>query len=102
MKVLFLPAARDDKARIIEIGGTNADMQALVGGYLEHIRTGTLQFKSNALLCDEEGRLKGKPTNFKAINQSGYAGIICGDCIIVGEKWAADPEDGMIFVDYHE
>jgi hypothetical protein len=50
-----------------------------VGGYIQNVTLGL----SNMILCDEEGKLKGKEPNFK-IYRPYYHDTIVGTAIVIG------------------
>lgn len=104
MKVRLIPSNQNIAERTIEIaddmGPQLAKLQDLVGGYVEQVRTNTLEFKRNVILVDEEGRVKGKPTNYRAMQISGYAGLLCGDVVICG--YTRDEVEGDTWSDWNE
>jgi len=59
---------------VVEIEHTLKAMQAIVGGYIETVTSPGL-----ALVCNEEGKLKGLPNNFLLRGD-----IIVGDAFFVG------------------
>lgn len=69
---------------VVEIDGSLASYQSLVGGYLESVPTRRSPF---LLLVDEEGKLKGKLFNAKATYSCGedflLHDIIVGDAVVV-------------------
>ena len=63
------------QAELIEIPDTLEKLQEIVGGYIQMI-----QFdRESALICDEEGKLKGYEVNFPLWND-----VIVGTCVIAG------------------
>ena len=54
-------------------------VQAIVGGYIEHVRVGG----AGELWCNEEGALQGLPSNNTASRMTGHA--VVGDVIV--ESW---------------
>lgn len=62
-------------AEVKEIPNTLEKLQEIVGGYIQMI-----QFdRESALICDEEGKLKGYEVNFPLWND-----VIVGTCVIAG------------------
>ena len=75
MKAIKIPV--EGKAELVEIDNELKPLQEAVGGYIE-----TLTIASDCcLICNEEGRLKGKPLNVRA---SQLGTLIVGDVLIVG------------------
>lgn len=56
---------------------TLENLQRYVGGYIETVTIGS----NWTIICDEEGRLKGKPYNCTVCNVD-----FCGDIVFVGVK----------------
>ena len=67
----------DQPARIDRIDASLANLQALVGGYIESVRLGDTQF-----IVNEEGRLRNLQPNF--ISQ--HVGTIRGTAIILPSR----------------
>lgn len=65
--------------REIEIDGTLAEYQSLVGGYIEHH---TLT-KGIGILFDEEGKFKGKKPN---IYLDDLYDVVVGNVVVIGEE----------------
>lgn len=97
MKVKFIPCISNDPIKTVEVPDNPdlnvlREMQRLVGGYVEQVNTNTLRFQGNVMLVDEEGLIKGKRANYRAMSISGYAGAIAGDAVICGLE--SDEEGG--------
>lgn len=75
MKVILKPVGKEP--RQILIPNELHVLQQLVGGYIETL---TL-FEDACLLCDEEGKLKGKPYNCTVLGEP-----IVGDLLLVGTR----------------
>lgn len=83
MKVLFIPAGA--KPVFTVIGDELADMQTLVGGYIEVVPLGKLR-NGLFMVVDEEGKLTGKPLNRVATSiYSNPYDVIVGDAFICKE-----------------
>lgn len=81
MKVLLKRV--DKPLEIAEIENELSAMQELVGGYIEVARTG---LKGAILVCDEDGKFKGKPANIITDRD-----VIVGDvffCSVNGEEFS--------------
>ena len=75
MKAISIPA--EGEAQVVEIDNELTALQKAVGGHIE-----TVTIASDAcLICDEEGRLKGKPLNARA---SILGILVVGDVLVVG------------------
>ena len=72
MKVVVKEVGK--KAEVREIANELADLQKIVGGYIEVVRVDA----DVLMICDEEGKLKGKPYNFDLGRD-----IIVGDVLFV-------------------
>ena len=69
MKILKI---EPDKGPItINVENTLACLQGQVGGYIETVRFSP----SVVIICDEEGKLKGKPYNFR-LNGDDIVGVV--------------------------
>ena len=68
--------ANDQIGQMMEIRNDLKTLQSIVGGYIEAVPVGD----GVVVICDEEGRLKGKPYNC-TINGISFVGtiILCGD-----------------------
>lgn len=84
IKVLLVPALRGPE--IVEIENTLKEFQRLVGGHIETVTTGNV-----VTICDEEGRLKGKPINNNAPRFVGDI-VVCG---VDGEEFCSLDDDNM-------
>lgn len=62
---------------VTEIENTLFEMQVIVGGYIEAV----YMFDGVVLICDEEGKIKNRPANFKLGRD-----IVVGDVFFVGTK----------------
>lgn len=80
MKVIVVEPGRKPYVKEIESGLES--LQAEVGGYIE----GVYPFDDMiAIICDEEGKLKGKPLNRALRNEDGYIlDALAGTFLIVG------------------
>lgn len=58
MKAIIKEVGKEPK--VIDIDNTLEALQKAVGGYIEAVSVGN----NVIMLCDEEGKLKGKPYNF--------------------------------------
>ena len=66
----------DKPWKVVEIENTLEAMQQAVGGYIE-----TVTYGNAAVICDDEGRLKGKKYN------TSVCGVpFVGDILLVGTK----------------
>ena len=75
MKVMIKKVGRDPE--VVEINDELSVYQEIVGGYIE-----VFPLWNNILcVCNEEGKLKGLPLNFKYRND-----IICGDVIFISAR----------------
>lgn len=75
------------KPELLEIENTLEALQKFVGGYIERVGLEHGLASGLAILCDEEGKLKGKPLN-TTFYPFGY-GVgrkVVGDFLIVREK----------------
>lgn len=86
-------------ARVIEIDNTLRALQSEVDGYIEVIHP--FDNKELALICDEEGRLKGKPIS-RWITPYG----ICGSFLIVAtryedEEFSSLTDDEVVYILEH-
>lgn len=82
------------KATIIKVDGTEQELdrrptlkeaQDIVGGYIELVKVGN----NKTLVVDDEGKIKGKPTNQVITRIYGsqiYGGYITGNVIVL-EGW---------------
>ena len=73
MKVILKPVGKEP--RQILIPNELHVLQQLVGGYIETLTI----FEDACILCDEEGRMKGKPYNCTILGQP-----FVGDLLLVG------------------
>lgn len=72
MKVILYAPGK--KRRLVEVPNTLPTLQATVGGYIETLRlTDEL-----VLVCDEEGKLKGKPATAYLFDRNGRR----YDCVV--------------------
>lgn len=79
MKALLIRTHEAPKT--IDINNTLADLQKSVGGYIEAV----YPFADTvAIVCDEEGKLKGKESNRYLCNDGIAYDMIAGDFLIVG------------------
>lgn len=79
MKVLYFKVGRPPVVK--DIDGSLESMQKLVGGYIQSM---PLSYNT-ALVCDEDGKVKGRPVNRVAFTDDGdLIDYICGDFFIVG------------------
>ena len=85
MRVLIKEPGKDP--RRIFIPNQLDVMQQLVGGYIEHIHYS----EGVGIICDEEGKLKGKDRNF-----------FFKDDVIVGTVLFVGDDDDMYFTDIPE
>ena len=70
----------DEKhGHVTYISNTLKNLQNTVGGPIETVPVGT----SAVLICNEEGKIKGLPVNFR-MGEPPFADIICGDVAVVG------------------
>ena len=75
MKVMIKRAGKNPE--VVEIVDDLKTYQEIVGGHIE-----VFPFWEGILcICNEEGKLKGLPPNFRCCND-----IICGDVIFVSEQ----------------
>lgn len=97
-KIKVLIKRPGEPPRSVWISDTLENLQRTVGGYIEIV---TLQ-RGLVVICDEEGRLKGKPHNCTVEGVDRVGGIIVtgvefvGDIIVAGvegEKLADYPSD---------
>lgn len=65
-----------------------AEAQRLVGGYVEMLCT--LDDEPNFLLCDEEGRLKGRIANTAATMAFGRGEVLVGDVVLLSQEEALE------------
>lgn len=72
----IIKRAFEPVGRVIEIDNELKALQEAVGGYIECVRVGF----GTVIICDEEGRLKGKPLNCR-IGGVSFVGTI----LAVGE-----------------
>ncbi len=80
IRVLVVEPMRPCQAR--EIDGSLEAMQALVGGYIEAV---TPFAESVAIVCNEEGKLRGLPCNRPLMDRHGMPyDILCGTFFIAG------------------
>jgi hypothetical protein len=75
MKVIKL--LTDGRAILADVPNELEELQKAVGGYIE-----TVSRAGFVLVCDEEGRLKGKPDNETASRLVGIS--IVGDALVCG------------------
>lgn len=91
-KILCIRKAPGKSPEIIQVNNTLEALQKEVGGYIESVTIAT----DCAILCDEEGRLKGKPVN------CGVANIIFVGTILVvgikGEEFASLPASQIMTI----
>ena len=74
MRVVYLKVGRQPVVK--DIDGSLESMQELVGGYIQSV---PLSYNT-ALVCDEDGRLKGRPVNRVAFTDDGdMIDLIRGD-----------------------
>lgn len=85
MKAIIKEVGKPPK--VVEIENTLEEMQKIVGGYIEAVAIG----KGCLMICDEEGKLKGKPYNFDL-----------GNDIIVGDVFFTKGDGGEDFTDLNE
>ena len=79
MRVVYLKVGRPPVVK--DIDGSLESMQKLVGGYIQSV---PLSYNT-ALVCDEDGRMKGRPVNRVAFTDDGKEiDLIRGDFFIVG------------------
>lgn len=68
--------------RVEEIGDSLEAMQAVVGGYIEEV---TPFNEAVAIVCNEEGKLRGLPYNRPLVDRNGLPyDILCGTFFIAG------------------
>ena len=80
IRVLVVEPGKPCQAR--EIDGSLEAMQALVGGYIEAV---TPFAESIAIVCNEEGKLRGLPCNRPLMDRHGMPyDILCGTFFIAG------------------
>ena len=58
---------------LLEVPNELESFQQLVGGYIETVPL----FPSVLAICDEEGKLKGKPFNFKIRGEDIVGSVVC-------------------------
>lgn len=79
MRVVYLKVGRPPVVK--DIDGSLESMQKLVGGYIQSV---PLSYNT-ALVCDEDGKVKGRPVNRVAFTDEGdMIDLIRGDFFIVG------------------
>ena len=82
---IFVPA--EGNPRIREIDNTLEALQDTVGGYIETLPIARDRRRAILIVCDEEGRLNGKPEN-----RNVREGRLAGDlfiCAAVGEEFVS-------------
>lgn len=67
----------DKVGKIVEIDNTLSALQEAVDGRIEPFRIGT----DAVILCDEEGKLKGKPVNCRVLGET-----FVGTILVVGTE----------------
>lgn len=81
MNVLLVVPGERSRLVSISNGSNNlAELQKLVGGYLEKLDLG----KGAACLCDEEGRLKNLTGCCTVTDIRGQARSLCGPVVFIG------------------
>jgi len=94
IKVISIPVGSDPL--VVEIAPTLKAMQDLVGGFIEMVPLdGGIE-----LVCDEEGKLKGKPLHLRLFDGRDF---VAGDCFLVrhddeGEAASVTPADVARYV----
>lgn len=79
MRIVYLRVGRPPVVK--DIDGSLESMQKLVGGYIQSV---PLSYNT-ALVCDEDGRMKGRPVNRVAVTDDGdMIDLIRGDFFIAG------------------
>ena len=73
--------ADEQYGHVTWISNTLKNLQTQVGGYIECVTSADGNF---GIICDEEGRLKGKPFNC-TVNFGPYSCDFVGDIIAVGQ-----------------
>lgn len=91
-KIIVLHVSVEQEPQIVTIDGSLESMQALVGGWLEHVQLDD----GLDLYCNEEGRLRNLPLNLRRENPIGNT--LNGDFFLCrsdqdGEAISLTPQD---------
>lgn len=83
-KIKALVVEPEKTCQVQEISDTLEAMQTIVGGYIEAV---TPFAESVAIVCNEEGKLRGLPFNRPLLDDSGEPyDILCGTFFITGVR----------------
>lgn len=82
MKIRVLKVSVQQEPEVVEIENSLESLQHEVGGYIQAL----YPFDDPVgIVCDEEGKLKGKEANRALFNEDGTCyDILCGDFLVVG------------------
>ena len=89
LRALLVPADPDQKISLVTVeNGWRSLARAVGAEYFERVTV----TKTMKLVVDESGRLNGSFVNY-AISGYFYPGIICGDVLVLSEKYTDEGPD---------
>lgn len=82
MKKVLIKIGADGTVTLLEVEPTLENLQKIVGGYIETVRT---WIPDIVMIVNEEGKMKDKPLNSKASSLINTYDCIVGDVVLVQE-----------------